>query len=360
MAEKIHRDEEGQIPLAKHTEMSEVITLELKESCEIRPVTDDMALCHPSIQGEGNKLMVKDAEGGWFLRTDGIKAYGTDPYLERMTIHPKEPLIFLNYEASPDSTCLIWEHIKDAPGVPCPNPRAIVPRSHIPHVIDEAVEVDVRSFGVRTPVCTMQNPSYGIIGMLHVLPPALAWIWRLVSPRGYANPSVTDGDAMSSEGVGSYWPFATGKKVRQANILLDQMLKASGTRYILVPNQHIGVYKVGFMPQWIAREYLARRGSASFKEHQLLPARSSLLGYTVESMKVDGTYIPSGLLQTHRQIEVGTAGYDAGDAILSGFFKKELGQYLTDELNPLGRSIIECCLNDGTLEDYLTLIPMRY
>lgn len=35
---------------------------------------------------------------------------------------------------------------------------------------------------------------------------------------------------------------------------------------------------MGFMPQWIAREYLARRCSARFKPDQLKPARCSLLG----------------------------------------------------------------------------------
>ena len=31
------------------------------------------------------------------------------------------------------------------------------------------------------------------------------------------------GKLMQSEGVGSYWPFATGKKVTQANLLLNQI-----------------------------------------------------------------------------------------------------------------------------------------
>jgi len=45
---------------------------------------------------------------------------------------------------------------------------------------------------------------------------------------------------MSSEGVGSYWPFATGRRVVQANLLLEQFRQSPSTRYILVPNQHIG------------------------------------------------------------------------------------------------------------------------
>ena len=361
MAEKIHRDVEGQILVAKHKHHHKNVKLELKESCEIRPITDDMALAHPSLSKGNKKLTVKDAESGWFLRTDGIKAYGTDPYLEKLTIHPKEPLIFLNYDATPGSTCLIWDHIMDTPDKACPNPRVIAPRSHIPNTIDEAVEIDVRSFGVRTPKCTKDNPTYGIIGMLHILPPALAWIWRLVSPRGHANPSVTDtGTAMQSEGVGSYWPFATGKKVKQANLLLEQIIEASNTRYILVPNQNIGAFEVSFMPQWIAREFLARRGTASFKMELLEKSRLSLLGYNVESLKIDGTYMPDGLIRVHDQEEVGIEAYDIGARILTDFFKTELKQYLTDDLLPLGREIIECCLNDGELDDYLKFIPMHY
>ena len=152
----------------------------------------------------------------------------------------------------------------DAPGKPCPNPRVIMPRRFVQNIVNQPTEVDVRSFGVRTPPCTKESPTYGVIGLFHILPPALAWLWRLVAPRGHDNPSITDTEGMSSEGVGSYWPFATGKQVDQANLLLSQILETPNTRYILVPNQHIGAYKVGFMPQWIAREYLARRGGARF------------------------------------------------------------------------------------------------
>jgi hypothetical protein len=45
-------------------------------------------------------------------------------------------------------------------------------KMNLPNVIDTLVEVDVRSFGVRTPACTKENPSYGIMGIFHVLPPA--------------------------------------------------------------------------------------------------------------------------------------------------------------------------------------------
>lgn len=359
MIEEIHRELDGRILLARNLETSEKSYLEMTETCELRPVTDDMALCHPQLQNGSKKLVVSDAEKGWFLRTNHIKKYGTDPYLESLSIHPAEPLIFLNYDAVPGSTCLLWEHTMDAPGKPCPNPRVIMPRRFVPNIVNEPVEVDVRSFGVRTPPCTKERPTYGIIGLFHILPPALAWLWRLVAPRGHDNPSITDSEGMSSEGVGSYWPFATGKRVDQANLLLTQMVETYNTRYILVPNQHIGAYKVGFMPQWIAREYLARRGGAKFGPHQLKESKCSLLGYSLNSIKVEGTILPKELLEVNRQPEVGEEGYDAGAKVLSEFFKKELAKYDTPDLNPLGRQIIDCCMNDGMVEDYLKLMPIR-
>ena len=129
---------------------------------------------------------------------------------------------------------------------------------------------------------------------------------------------------MKSEGVGSYWPFATGRRVDQANLLLKQILDTPETRYILIPNQHIGAYEVGFMSQWIARDYLARRGTVQFKKEQLVESRCPLLGYSLENLRVDGTYIPKVLLRTELQPEIGIEGYDKGAEILGHFFKEEL------------------------------------
>lgn len=360
MIEEMHKESDGRSLLGKNTVTGEKYYFKLNDNCELRPVTDDMALCHPIMQNDSKKLVVKDAESSWFLRLDHITSYGSSPQYEKLLTSPEKPLIFLNIQAVPDSTCLIWEHILDSNGKPCPNPRVILPRTFVPNAIDEPVEVDVRSFGVRTPACTKENPSYGIMGMLHILPPALAWLWRLVSPRGYNNPSIINSKGMTSEGVGSYWPFATGKMVNQANLLLDQIVKSPNTRYVLIPNQHIGAYEVSFMPQWVAREYIARRGGAKFKQEHLVDSRCSLLGYTVDSLKVDGQYVRNTFLYPETQHEVGTEGYDAGAAQLYDFFKDELEKFNTDELDPLGKKIIELFLNNASVEEYAEIIPMRY
>lgn len=357
MTEAFHRESDGRLMIGKNLETGEKHYLEIKEACELEAIADDMALAVPSLQNGSEKLVVKDAENGWFVRIDHINEYGTDPNLERMTIYPKEPLIFLNIDGKPEATCLIWEHIQDAPGKSCTNPRVILPRSILADPANKPVEIDIRSFGVRTPPSTKDNPNYGIAGIFHILPPALAWLWRLVAPRGHGNPSITATEGMSSEGVGSYWPFATGRKVDQANLLLDQILNTPETKYILIPNQHIGVYKVGFMGQWVAREYLSRRGNVGFKKEMLSPARCSLLGYALESLKIDGQTIPKDFLQVDLQKENGVEGYDAGARLLTEFFKTELEQYLVEDLHPLGRRIIETCLGDGTLKEYVDLIP---
>lgn len=357
MIEAFHREPDGRLLLGKNLVTNEKYHLEIKDPCELQAVTDDMALAHPALQNDSKKLVIKDAEHGWFLRIDHITRYGTEPNIEKLTIHPQEPLIFINIDGTPGATCLIWEHTMDAPSKPCPNPRVIMPRRFVPDTVDEPIEVDIRSFGVRTPPSTKDKPNYGILGIFHILPPALAWLWRLVAPRGHSNPSITSTEGMSSEGVGSYWPFATGRKVDQANLLLEQITRASATRYIIIPNQHIGAYKVGFMGQWIAREYLSRRGNISFKKEPLAESRCPLLGYALESLKIDGQVIPKDFLQVQLQKENGVEGYDAGAKILTDFFKKELQGYLVEGLHPLGRKIIETCLRDGSLKDYVDLIP---
>jgi hypothetical protein len=160
---------------------------------------------------------------------------------------------------------------------------------------------------------------------------------------------------MTSEGVGSFWPFATGRRVIPANLLLRQIQASQQTRYVLLPNQHVGAWFTGFMPQWLAREYLARRGPARFRSDQLVPARCPLLGYALHSMMIEGTAVPQWLLAVQNQSEVGVDGYDLGAEILYGFFRRELPKFLDDDLDPEGRRIIECCLDGGTLEDYLML-----
>lgn len=356
----ILREQDGQVLIGENmlTGLKRLVSIPM--FCSFRPVADDMALCHPSLKTSNGKLSILDGENGWFIRVDSVKEYGDDPMLEKLSIEAKKPLLFLNIETKPECTALIWNHVEDAPGKRCPNPRIIVPREIVPGVVDDAVRIDVRSFGVRTPPSSRENPSYGIIGLFHILPPALAWLWRLVAPRGYANPSIVSSGNMESEGVGSYWPFATGEMIPHANMLLDQILESPRTRYTLTPNQHIGVWKVGFKPQLFMREYLTRRGNAKLRTDQYQPARTPLLGYELNYITIEGAKIPSRFLKVYNQPEVGEDGYDAGAKILFNFFKKELQKFNKPSLSRIGMDIIDICLSGGTTEDYLSIIPMDY
>ena len=366
MLEYVHRQEDGRIQIGKNILTGEERRLTLNQACTLHPVTDDMAMCLPSRNDfgfsgknsdESGYLTVYDAEKAWFIRVDHITRYGIDPHLESLIFHPQEPLLFLNIDAVPNSTCLLWDHIEDSPGKRCPNPRIIIPRHLIPRIVNEPVNVMIRNFGLRTPPCTKEKPSYGIAGYLHILSPALAWLWRLVAPRGYANPSIVSSEGLESEGVGSYWPFATGCMVDHANLLLRQIRHTPKVQYTLTPNQHVGAWAVSFMPQWVAREYLARRGTARFPDEKLQPARCPLLGYTLKSMQVEGVTFPSWLLRVEEQREIQIEGYDAGAAQLVDFFKKELHSFLRPNLDPTGRRIIECCLSNGSVADYDELLP---
>ncbi len=359
MLQQPHRMSDGRIRVGKNIINGDEIFLEINRTCDLNPVCDDMGLCHPSFQKNDGKLRIMDAENAWFVRVDHIKDYGTDHDLEKLTVAPSKPLLFLNLDAVAGSTALIWEHTEDEPGKLCPNPRVILPRDIVPSVVNEKVAIDVRSFGVRTPPCSRENPTYGILGLFHFMPPALAWLWRLVAPRGYSNPSIVDTDSMNSEGVGSYWPFTTGKKVDQANLLLNQFINSYRTRYILTPNQYVGVWETGFMPQWLARDYLARRGFAPFLPGQLIPSRCSLLGYSLKSIRIEGVTIPSVLLRVEKQPEVGEEAYDAGARILTEFFHKQVNKFLQPELDDLGQKIIECCLSGGSVEDYEKFIEVK-
>jgi len=367
MYQDLRREEDGRILLGTNVVTREPYFITLSETCDLSPVTDDMTLCHPSVQTGDGRMVVADAEDGWFVRVDNLREYGQDVQFERACIHPDEPLVFFNIQGVPDATALPWEHTLDSNGKPCPNPRVVLPRSMVRGVISVPEPVDVRSFGVRMPACTREKPTYGIMGMTHFVPPSIAWLWRLIAPRGDKNPSIGESpDAvkklehggMVAEGVGSYWPFSTGTKVAAANLLLKQLLEFNHTRYVLTPNQHIGAYSVGFSAEWLTREWLSRRGAGRMRADQLIAARCPLFGYAPIDVTLDGQPVRRTLLQPDLQSQVGLEAYDAGAAILTGFFKSELAHFLTDDLDPLGRQIIEVCMRDGSVEDYAAITPM--
>ncbi len=359
MLEQIRREEDGRILLGKHLLTGEECGLTLRDNCRIHPVADDMVLARGDLQNGSGRLVIADAEEGWFLRMDGDRHYGSIPMLERISIHPPAPLEFFNLDAAPGATCLLWEHMRDSDGGPCTNPRVIIPRAMIDRVVpaDRPQEADVRSFGVRMPPSTADEPNYGVMGLLQIVPVSLAWLWRLVSPRGYRNPSIAgESGGLRAEGVGSYWPFCTGRKLTQANLLLRQMLASPRTLNVLIPNQHIGAWQVGFAGEWIAREYLARLGGR-VPRRRLVPARCPLFGFSLDEMELEGQRIPRELLRPELQPALGSEAYDAGAAMLCSFVKEQAAPFLTEELDPIGRRILALFLEDAPLEEYVKLTP---
>ena len=96
---------------------------------------------------------------------------------------------------------------------------------------------------------------------------------------------------------------------------------------------------------------------AKIRREHLEPARCPLLGYAMKDLTIDGQKIRSKFLRVETQDRVGTDGYDAGAKILTDFFRKELVKFDTPELEPLGKQIIDCFMNGGTLEDFEKITP---
>jgi hypothetical protein len=145
-----------------------------------------------------------------------------------------------------------------------------------------------------------------------------------------------------------------------ANMLLKQIIETPRTTFTLVPNQHIGAWKVGFKPQLLMREYLTRRGVARLKKDQYQSARCPLLGYELNYLTIEGSKIPTRFLKVYNQVEVGPEGYDAGAEQLYKFFKEELQKFLQNDLLPIGKRIIDACLSNASIEEYNDILPMTY
>ncbi len=354
--EHLHREEDGSILLGKNIKTGEERYIFLPRGCRLKAISDDMTLCHPSFQRNNGRLTIFDAEESWFIRVDHIKSYGIDPDIEKLSIHPPEPLVFFNIDAPPNSTALLWEHVEDEPGKPCPNPRVVIPRKLYYGVVNKPLSVHIRSFGLRTPPCSSEQPTYGILGLFHILPPAIAFLWRLAAPRGHANPSIIDTEGMQSEGVGTFWPFASGKKVNFANLLLKQIVENPKTHYILVPIKHIGVWEVGFMPEWIMREYIARRNGCYFLPNEITRSKCVLLGYTLKKLVIERQEISPEFLDVARQPEVGEEAFLKGSQILYNFFEKQLKQYYTKSLHPVAKQILECFFDKGSLKEFESIV----
>jgi hypothetical protein len=85
-----------------------------------------------------------------------------------------------------------------------------------------------------------------------------------------------------------------------------------------------------------------------------------LLGEVYGPIQVDGQHISSRFLRPEKQATLGEEGYDKGAEILYDFFAKELEVYNTEDLHPVGKQILECFFNRGTIEDYCAITPLGF
>ncbi len=76
-----------------------------------------------------------------------------------------------------------------------------------------------------------------------------------------------------------------------------------------------------------------------------------------EQVRIEGSIIPTIFMQVENQLQGGPEVVAEGARQWREFFHHELQPFLTPDLDPLGRKIIEACLGDATQEDYLRLIP---
>ena len=66
------------------------------------------------------------------------------------------------------------------------------------------------------------------------------------------------------------------------------------------------------------------------------------------------------MLNVAEQRYVGEEAFKAGADILTNFFKKELEQFLTPDLDPLGRKIIESFIAGESIEELNAIMPGKY
>jgi hypothetical protein len=158
MIEQIHKQPDGRILLGQNLVTDETYYLELTKPARCFPLPTIWRFATLKCKNGSRKLAVKDAEQGCFLRLDHIKHYGTTPQYEKIFTHPSEPLLFLNIQGVRNPPALYGSTHPRLRRHPLPNPRVILPRRLIPNVIHDTVEVDVRSFGVRTPPAKGKTP----------------------------------------------------------------------------------------------------------------------------------------------------------------------------------------------------------
>lgn len=347
---------DGRMFLCKHVDDGSEIWLKLPDvvdSGQVHPVVDDMAYARV-ING---KLLVFDAEQGWFLRLDNCSGHGTDPFCEYLGRLPIVHRTWLTVQ--PGLFAHPWLRTPDANGVRNKNGRLTVGRVHVPSIVNHEIQIDVRSMGVRAPNYHDPNP-FGVIGFCQKLPWWLAYLWRLAPPRGHDNPSIAGGKPVASnenfvlpmEGVGAFEAFLLGDPVLHANDLLRQFAETADMDFVLIPNQNIGAYRVGFSPQHTLRAHLAMGGKLEAQEW----SPCQLLGREVRPFRFDDQTVPDYLFRPHCQRELGDGTYQKGVSVIERSMRGYLPRYLKPHLHPVAARLIRAVVEGEDLSK-LNVVP---
>ncbi len=338
----------GNFVLGQHLQSGRTLTFHFDDELKLKHEIDDIGIVHPDAQTQPGLVVVQDGERkGWFLRVEGICSPEDEPEMQQMVAETDTPLLFLNIDGEPGQPIKLYEHTDG-----CTNPRWFGPRRFF-HASPDELAVNVQSWGFRQPPCTADRPTYGIGGLCHVLPWQVAWLWYLLSPRGDKNPSIIgENGKMASEGVGSYKAFSPGREVDQANLLLKMMQRANGVQHLLVPNQHIGPWSVGYGSMWFVREWLSRKpGGPCFATDELVPSPYPLFGYALRRAELKGQEVESRILRPWE--EYGRNAYQKGRTEFVAFAHPILQRFALDpDIDPIGRDILNWAIRGGRLEQF--------
>ena len=334
--------------LGRHRQSSRTLTFQFRSPLQVKQLVDDIGIIHPDRQTLPLRIVIQDGEReGYFLRVETICGPEDEAEYQQQVRHARRPLLFLNLDGQPGEPIELWRHTDG-----CKNPRVFTPKFEFFGADSDAVAVDVQSWGFRQPPCSMEAPSYGIGGLCHVLPWQVAWIWNLLAPRGHANPSIVGNGALESEGVGSYRAFNPGREVDQANLLLVLMQRATNTQHLLIPNQNIGRWEVGYGSQWFVREFVTRKAAGpAFYPSEIEPAHLNLFGYELVSASLDGQSVDPELLHPVKQY--GMNAYNRGKESFMGFARPILQRFATHpDIHPTGRKILQWALKGGRIREF--------
>ncbi|MEZ5671145.1 MAG: hypothetical protein R3E08_01715 [Thiotrichaceae bacterium] len=99
----------------------------------------------------------------------------------------------------------------------------------------------------------------------------------------------------------------------------------------MCPNPHVGVWRVDFMPQWVAREYLAGAGRLKFGR-TIIPVRVVPYWDIPYHNCWLRRQVPTWLLHVEHQLEIkAETAYDQSAQICINF-EKHLAEFLEERI----------------------------